>query len=502
MDSCYDSRREMRVVVTSSIEGTYVPNVHLNCPHNEITAIAMRSLGPLPPEVFAPLGPDVTRIFKKIQRMARRYTEGKWDLSTTANSYSGALRRRYLRAEESLLLDGLSGPSDWRLKCFLKAEKVNPTVKFQKPRLIYPRTPRYNLELASRLKPFEHWVWGRLTSERVFSKGVGRCVLKGLNPRQRANLLVRKFKSLEDCVCFEADGKAWEAHVGPDGLKPEHDVYMAAFPRDRRLRYLLSKQLSLEGVLPCGAKFSRKGGRASGDYNTGMGNSLLMLAICAGVLNTFGIPFDLAVDGDNCLVFLRGVDASRVIAYFGSMVTQQSGQELVLEKPVRVVEEIRFGQSAPVFLGEGLGWTMVRDYRKVISGALSSHRWLREPLFAKEWCVGVLRCELSLSIGLPVLQAWVLACLRDMDFKGAVREHPHRDYQAIGAWFAREEESRDVSEACRVSFERAFGLTVPEQLLLEKGFGFNWSGRFEAFESPSSIESGPGVVDVFLDSRI
>jgi len=101
---------------------------------------------------------------------------------------------------------------------------------------------------------------------------------KGLNPRQRANLIVRKFNQFRDCVVFEVDGKAFEAHVTVPQLEQEHSVYDVAY-QDARLRKVLSRQLELAGVTANGVKFSRPGGRASGDYNTGMGNTLVMLLL-------------------------------------------------------------------------------------------------------------------------------------------------------------------------------------------------------------------------------
>lgn len=467
--SCSDSKRRQRTVHLG-VPSSWVPVVHSVCPHNEIAALCLRSLAPLPPSVFEPLGPSTEAVFRRLRRLVGAYGGVRWSDLQTALSYSGALQRRYLEAERSLRVDGPVTSADSYLRPFLKAEKGVYGPKFPKPRMIFPRSPRYNLRLASRLKPFEHWLWGFLTARRLFKAGEGRVVAKGLNPRQRANLIARKFKALDSCVVFEVDGKAWEAHVGPHQLKAEHAVYESAFPRDWELRRLLREQLELRGKLPCGAKFSRPGGRASGDFNTGMGNSLTMLCVVVGALTSFGVPFDVLVDGDNALVFLRGEDSGRVLCGFAEHVLADSGHEVSLESPVSVMEEIRFGQSAPVNLGRGRGWCMVRDYRKVLSGALSSHRWLREPRFAAEWIRGVAACELSLARGVPVLQEWALQLQAFMGGPGGVRAHPYTDYFVIGAWFADHRASLCVSSETRVSFERAFGLEPEAQVLLERGF--------------------------------
>lgn len=459
----------MRTANTSPMPGAFVPVCNRPCPHNEVTALAKRSMGPVPPQVFLPLPTRSTDVWGEIRNFARRYRDGAWSWRDTAESYNGALRRRYLEAERSLRDDGLSGFQDWTIRAFLKTEKNRIAGRAMKPRLIFPRSPRYNLELASRLKPFEHWLWGRLNGS-VLGFGTSRLVAKGLNPRQRANLISRKFSAFDECVCFEADGSAFEAHVGPASLREEHAVYGAAFPGDGRLRALLSKQLELRGTTTSGAKFSRKGARASGDYNTGMGNSLVFLVEVVSELRTYGVKFDILVDGDNVLIFLEKRDSGAVLAGFSKGVCESSGHEVVLERPVYRLEDVRFGGSAPLLLGGGNGRVMVREYHRVISGAFSSHIFLREPVFAREWMVGAARCELSQARGVPVLQAFFVSALKALGPVRQVRSDPHRDALALGQWFATEDAVLPVTAEARLSFESAFGVVPEDQERLEKSF--------------------------------
>jgi len=410
-----------------------------------------------------------------------------------------------LEAERSLRVDGPVQPRDWYLRPFLKAEKFNAVAKVAKPRLIFPRSPRYNLALASRLKPYEHWLWGRLRA-RVFSTGgVGRIVAKGLSPVRRANLIKRKMDALDDCVVCEVDGKQFEAHVNEHQLKEEHGVYASAFPGDKGLRYLLHAQLALRGRLECGAKFSRVGGRASGDFNTGMGNSLIMLACVIGALRTFGVPFDLLVDGDNALLFLRGRDSARVLKDFELRIFGMSGHEVTLERPTRVLEEVRFGRSAVVLTSAGL--TMVREWTSVLSGALCSHRWLREPRFAAEWVRGVAACELSLARGVPVLQAWASSLQRRWGGPEGVRLHPHADLLYQGAWAAGPGDLLGIDRGARLSFERAFGVSPELQEKWEEVFATGGYldfdlGRWLRVCPPSFEQFGlpPGFVEPYADA--
>jgi len=358
------------------------------------------------------------------------------------------------------------------------------------------------LELATRLKPFEHWLWGRLTARTFSTGGVGRVVAKGLNAVERAGLIKRKMENLDRCVVVEADGAAFEAHVGRAQLIEEHRVYEAAFPGDKGLRRLLGAQLVLEGKLQCGAKFSREGGRASGDFNTGMGNSLIMLVVVVAVLRRHNVPFDLLVDGDNALVFLRGGDYSRVMDVFAADVLGCSGHEVTLERPVSVLEEVRFGSSAPVFSGGC--YRMVRDFRAVLSGALSSYKWLREPGFIREWVRGVAAAELSLARGVPVLQTWALELQRQWGGPEGVRVHPHTDLLFKGAWLARSSEQLEVTLEARLSFERAFGVAPDVQLGYERAFeSGSWSADSFQRVLLSSFDLDqvpPGFAETFVDS--
>jgi len=476
--------------------------VHAVCPHNEIAALLRRSLAPLPDRTFEDVSPAVKFVFRELRRLALLYADGSWSYLRTAESYNGRLRSRYLEAERSLRVDGPVEPRDWYLRPFLKAEKFNAVAKVAKPRLIFPRSPRYNLALASRLKPFEHWLWGRMSARWFSTGGVGRIVAKGLNPVRRANLIRRKMNNLDGCVVCEVDGMQFEAHVSEYQLRGEHGVYKAAFPGDRGLRALLRAQLVLEGTLECGAKFSRSGGRASGDFNTGMGNTLVMVACVVATMRKYRCEYDLLVDGDNALIFLPGSVSDRVLGSFAAVLHRESGHEVTLERPTAVLEEVRFGRSAPVVTSGGL--RMVREWTSVLSGAVASHRWLREPRFAVEWLRGVAACELSLALGVPVLQAWALALQKRWGGPEGVRLHPHADLLYQGAWAADSDCRLEVSQEARSSFERAFGVSPELQLKWEEGFGAMESSDIDDWLTvcPPSFEKfdlPPGFTEPYDD---
>ncbi|AAF22958.1 RNA dependent RNA polymerase [Diaporthe ambigua RNA virus 1] len=480
-------------------EGTWLPQVHRVCPHNEVGALCRRVLAPLPAQVQERVSPGFSRAMGLAVGLARFYTQPRWSLERTALSYDGALRRRYLGAMDSLLDWPLDVGKDSRLDCFLKAEKLNTLIKRPKPRLIFPRSPRYNLVLASRLKPFEHWLWSHLTAERLGTSGRGRYVAKGLNLSQRARLIVKKMAGFSRCAVLEVDGKAFEAHVGPSSIEQEHRVYKAAYPGDSTLSSLLRAQRVLKGRLPCGAKFSRNGGRASGDFNTGMGNSLIMFSCVYASLVELGYSsWDFLCDGDNALLFVESSDVDDLVERLPGVAVGTCGQELSLDAVTGSLSGVVFGQSKPVFFPSG--WRLVRDPFKALSGFGCSHAWLREPKFRDEYLVGVARCELALSLGQPLLQAF---CLRVLAlFPGVVpRDHvAFRDYEFLGVSPRVLRRPEPVTWETRVSFADAFSISPERQLEIESSFDLVRPSGFLASDAVDSFfGADPGMAEKWFE---
>lgn len=489
------SRRMYSACVTG-VPGTWVPGVHADCSHNENAALLLRSLGATPNPAEGARGP-VVRVFRDMARLASRYGGGTWTHLQTAESYSGKLRRRYMEAEVSLREDGPVRSGDAFLRAFVKADKCCFMSKVAKPRLIYPRSPRYNLDLASRLKPFEHWLWGRLRSYRFFGVPQTRLCAKGLSQFARASLIRRKMSAIPGCSVIEVDGKSFEAHEDVWQLVEEQRVYRAAFPGDKGLDGLLSYQLNMRGVTKGGIRFSRPGGRASGDFNTGMGNTLVMLAVTIAACRELAQgPFDCLADGDNCLLFLSPGDLPRFQERFAPLVLRMSGHEMTVERPAAVLEEVRFGQSAPLVVGSEV--VMVRDWRKVISHMMSSHAGLTDLRTALPWLRGVFHCESFLARGVPILGEFTrLGCLalqgeRLLDFDW------YRDYAYLGVsqgGYAAPV-SVEVSVAARESFFLAFGVDPAAQLEIERSLRVCFDLRpWEPLEAPTVFNWWSGVDD-------
>jgi hypothetical protein len=216
---------------------------------------------------------------------------------------------------------------------------------------------------------------------------------------------------------------------------------------------------------------------------------LAAFALLEGDLGPF--RWTALADGDNCLVFVERRVASLVHQRFGDAVALVSAQELAVEKPVAVLEEITFGQSRPCY--NGVEYTMVRPPFKVLSQAFSGYRHYNHYKFGLRLAASVARAELHLARGVPVLEAYFAAALERL---GGVRPLPNpEDYleghllDALRAGALEFDSTpRGVSEEARRSFALAWGLGVEEQLSLER-------------QVVDSLEGfpNPGYLDVIVE---
>jgi len=451
---------------TPSVGGVWHPQVHRSCAHNMVAGLQLRTMAPVPDPT-----PEGQASFAKQAKLVRRLLRGRigrvdrWSLERVAASYTEKrLRVRYGEALRSLNAEGLCTRRDAFVKAFVKGELGN--YKVFKPRVIMAREPRYNLELASFLKPVEHELYGAL-------RGFGRCytrtrfIGKGLSGVERASLLRRKFTSRPGMVAFEVDCKSFESHVRGFQLAEEHAVYTSLCP-DARLAELLSWQQKFSGVGTGGVGFKLEGVRASGDFNTGLGNTLIMCCLVLMVADELGTGYDFLADGDNAVVFVRDQDLALWMEAL-PRVFLSAGHEAEVGDVAREFSQVVFGQSKPL-LTQG-GWRMVRDPFKVMSHACAGFRHYSEMNGGLRVLKSVAYCEAVLGQGVPVLQAYsqsLLEALKEVSFAKAPLDN--FEYQRVLARGIRWSEARKetISAETRRLYAISWGVSVEEQLRLEK----------------------------------
>ncbi len=381
-------------------------------------------------------------------------------------SFRGRKRKLYESAYTTLLRESMV-PKDARLQVFVKYEKTDFTRKTDPvPRVISPRSPRYNIEVGRFLRPLE---------ERVF-ESIGQLfghptVMKGYNSSQSGRILHEKWQHFREPVAVGLDASRFDQHVSEQALQWEHGVYVECFPHQRRkrtLRRLLRHQLKnvCVGFTEDGKlKYSVEGGRMSGDMNTSLGNCLLVCCMVYAYALAQGVRVQLANNGDDCVVFMEARDFDRfsdgLDAWFLAM-----GFSMQVEPPCYTFEELEFCQTHPVYAGPASDdYLMVRHPKwGLAKDTMCVHAW-ESPVLFRGWLHAVGTGGLAAVGGLPVLQEFYSAYLRAGKFCPSVDDAQSWGVRQLSRGMTRSYGA--VSAASRASFYWAFGVTPDEQLVLE-----------------------------------
>jgi hypothetical protein len=408
--------------------------------------------------VFEDLCASFRESLRRVVRVHRPLTRQEF-----VDKYEGRRRMIYQRAADSLALRPLC-VADSYMSTFTKCEKINFSAKPDPaPRVIQPRTPRYNVEIGRYLK----------TMEKRICHGVadvygGATILKGMNCVGTASALRSMWDDFDDPVGVGADAVRFDQHVSVEALSYEHSVYCALVPLEnrRRLSEMLLWQLknvgfgrTNEGSL----KYTVAGRRMSGDINTGMGNCLLMCAIWHAFMCTHRLHMRLANNGDDCVVVCERRDIG-VVRDHGPGWFLKFGFVLEFEEAVDVFERISFCQTQPVCVdGE---WRMVRDPRVSIDKDLCTTIDISNKRGGQKWLHAIGTCGLALTSGVPVLQEFY-SCLRRHGVEGNVLGDPTYDGGFLRMAAGMVGNHTAVSDLTRVSYWRAFNVNPDLQAIME-----------------------------------
>lgn len=420
-----------------------------------------------PPQAIAGVFEDRMSEFRQllVAKMGRLlpYTQDEF-LAT----YKGARRATMEKAFETLLHTEVR-PDDAYINTFVKAEKLALWKKADPaPRVIQPRTARYNAVVGPFIKAAEHPIYrgiGKLFGEKYV-------VMKGLNAAKSASVAKAKWDKYDRPVGVGLDASRFDQHVGAQALRWEHSVYVGAYgPRYReKLSKLLAWQIDNRGVayLPEGrVKYRVNGNRMSGDMNTSLGNCILMCAMIYAYAKVRGVQVSLMNNGDDCMVIMESTD----LAAFSTGLDEwfvEMGFTMKVEDPIYEFEHLEFCQTKPVWNGEQ--YVMCRS---PFAGLTKDSVCLRPDMGVKRveaftrWAQGVGKCGVAAAAGLPVMQA--AYCYMQSGKHGLKsKDAGLGEYSGLG-WMSMgmDAAARDVTTDARVSFYRAWGLDPDEQILLE-----------------------------------
>lgn len=399
-------------------------------------------------------------------------------VSTTevVDMYKGRKRTIYAQAEEEYDRRGVRR-DDARINAFVKVEKVNTD---KAPRCIQPRSPVYNLKLGTYIKPIEHRLYRKIAC-MFENKPV---VMKGFTTEEVAAHILDKWNSFHEPVAVGLDATKFDMHVSEGMLRWEHSIYQRVYGNPAELRTLLKWQRNNEGrgrTEDGKLTYKVRGKRASGDMNTALGNCLIMCACVHAYAKERGVHIDLANNGDDCVVFMERCDLEKFSVNLDEWFLCL-GFRMTKEEPVYDVRGIEFCQMHPVRGGNG--WNMVRN----IPTALQKDTLCTIPLdgpLARKWMYAVGECGLALCAGVPVMQDFYEAYMRNGNPDSNIHLAPQ---MVTGLSMMRgglESRSRRISDQAREDVFVAWGITPDEQVSLERHYQqwtFTEPGDTEIFD--------------------
>lgn len=483
-DGCQHTRRLVRAATLWVSNSMHLPIIHHDCIHNQIVSVHNRVCGVVP---------QPTKV--GLEQVARATVAISHHLPTTVpddyyvmpSLYSGDKRRRYEEATEQVL-EGPISKRDAGVKMFVKGEKLkmDPNKPNPDPRAIQFRDAKYCVEISRYLKPIEH----HLYNLSGVCKGVppSRVVAKGLNQVERATLFMSKWRNFDDPVVVSLDASRFDKHVSIEMLKLEHRVYIRCC-NDPHFRKLLSWQLRNKCRTSKGLRYKVAGRRMSGDMNTALGNCVIMIAMLMAWLRDCS-KFDILDDGDDALVFLERVDLERLLARVESDFLNY-GFKVRVEGVFDSPHKVEFCQSKIIEYEVGK-YKFIRDPWKVMSTAMAGARHWSQLGARRRLVKAVGLCERVLNLGVPILQAYADALLRNsgrvmplfMGEESSIMIRVRRELRTLGLNL-HGVRSANITDEARLSFYEAYGVTSEEQITIENklaSWTFDITGMYWAPE--------------------
>jgi len=394
--------------------------------------------------------------------------------------YQGRKRLVYEAAAASLKVSRLT-ERDSDLNTFVKAEKLDLTAKPDPaPRVIQPRTPRFNVSLGKYISHQEKRLFKWI--DKIFGKPT---VMKGHNCCKTGEIFKEQWSKFLDPVAIGMDASRFDQHVSDLALKWEHSQWLKFVPKAHRkiLKRILAMQITNTGTARVQGgriKYTCLGRRMSGDMNTSSGNIILMCAMIYCYLCEQGLSprnFWVANNGDDSVIVLERKNLSKIDAlpsWFLDM-----GFTMKVEEPVYHLEAVEFCQTHPVYTDRG--WTMVRDPIRAMAKDLTANCDITNEKHRNTWLHAVREGGLALTDGVPVWPRFY-ECFRGVSSvkKNAVDEHMDgTGFRRLSAGLSYQ--GIPISDEARCSFFFAFGITPDEQLALEAEFVKH---RFEVSDIP------------------
>jgi hypothetical protein len=361
--------------------------------------------------------------------------------------------------EGRVFLDNINS----NLKTFVKYEKI-PIGKINSgkpPRLIQHRSYEYLYALKSCLLNYDLLLKNNKDQVMFNNQAVGDIFTKMHDQYGIASALRRSWDSFKNPVAICLDHSKFDGHYHEELLKLEHE-YWHQLSASKLLTRLLRMQLRQKGVTKKGIRYKVKGTRASGEYTTSSGNSVLNYCMLACYLKASGITnFKIAVNGDDSVLFFEASELNKLkpLSYFNNF-----NMETECDRIVHDFCEITYCQTSPVRVlrDQRLQWYMCKTPARAISRICFAPYQYKQAL--GRYRAGIGLCELASNRGVPILQSIALSMLSMSDLVrplACVDRYP-------AAMSGNDVGVSDIPLQTRLDFQTAFNINVTEQLRIER----------------------------------
>jgi len=397
-------------------------------------------------------------MLKYFQQDFRSHHIDAWTLEQVRDSYTGSQFTRYSKAYDSLALEPLS-KRDARVSTFVKCEKINFSAKADPaPRVIQPRDPRFNLSFGKWIKPMEHKIYRQLGKLYKYP-----CVAKGFDMFQMGDIMAKKWGEFRNPCGVGLDASRFDQHCSVQALQWTHSVYKR-FNNDPDFARHLDMLLVNRGHGSCKdgyVKYQVEGRRMSGDMDTALGNCVLMVGMTYSLCRLLNIRHEVMDNGDDIVVIMERTDEARFRSHVADWYTDL-GFKMKVEDTVYDLEKVEFCQMRPVF--DGVRWRMVRNINSLAKDLVCCTN-VRQ---IDSWIKAVGTGGYSLTKGIPVqstFHQWLsgFGSRSKVSNWKAFQSHWTKAFGAKFDYGVAEE----ISPEARNSFERAFDVSVGQQIALE-----------------------------------
>lgn len=417
---------------------------HNGCLCNQVIALTHRH------QIETPVCQDLDEFEPLIDELVKGVKLEPWTYQQVIDGYIGQWKQKYKSARASLLSNGLQ-PWHSILTLFVKDDKEHGQPE-KAGRAIQYRSPEFCLSQAVYTKAVEEWFYDLVEKDGsiIVGKKDGYAVAKALET---------KFQNYKRPVALEADASKFDTCVDIKWLKKILQILFRIFPKKHRkqLYKLWSQTFINRGRSRKGLKYKTWGTRASGDMDTGLGNSIIMYLMLRQWLKLANVNGSILVNGDDSVVVIEHEDLNKMrdMTCFNRW-----GFNMKLGV-AHGLHEVEFCQSKVIRSDYGL--VMARNPVRVMRRTGWTTTYRRDQ---KRFLLGLGLCENAASFGVPI--AGPLAKLMIQAGGGTPIFSGSYEYETFrkldSPW---KHLPMSISGETRVSYWQAWGITPEEQIKIE-----------------------------------